>query len=196
MVVGLTGGIGSGKTTVLSMLESLGAKVFVADVEAKKIMNTDAHLKSEILNLFGDEAYENGQLNRKFIASAVFNNAQKLAALNALVHPKVKQAFLKFKAPFAHEIVIYEAAILFESGSAQLCDYIITVTATLQDRILRVMQRDTVTAEEIKSRMQHQLNDNVKVLKANFVIQNNKLTHTKHQVNTMYELLLKLKKII
>ena len=192
MVVGLTGGIGSGKTTVLNFFESLGAKVFIADVEAKKIMNSDQELKAQISKLFGKEAYINNVLNRKFIASEVFNNAEKLKALNALVHPKVRERFLEFKLKMAGKIIIYEAAILFESGGNFECDFVITVTADLNLRIERVMQRDGVTKEEIESRMQHQLNDDFKIKNSNFVIKNHQLKATETQVKTIFNILEKL----
>ncbi|WP_372746025.1 dephospho-CoA kinase [Lutibacter sp.] len=192
MVVGLTGGIGSGKTTVLNLFEALGAKVFIADVEAKKIMNSDQELKAQISKLFGKEAYINNVLNRKFIASEVFNNAEKLKALNALVHPKVRERFLEFKLKMAGKIIIYEAAILFESGGNFECDFVITVTADLNLRIERVMQRDGVTKEEIESRMQHQLNDDFKIKNSNFVIKNHQLKATETQVKTIFSILEKL----
>jgi dephospho-CoA kinase len=194
MVVGLTGGIGSGKTTVLQLFEKLGAKVFIADLEAKKLMNNSPELIIEITNLFGKEAYVNHQLNKKYIASKVFNNAEKLAELNALVHPMVSHHFLKFKEIHNFEVIIYEAAILFESGSDKLCDYIITVTAEVNERIKRVIKRDGVTKQDILNRMQHQLNDDYKVLKANFVIDNTNLNSTKAQVKTIFSLLQELKK--
>lgn len=194
MVVGLTGGIGSGKTTVLQMFENLGCKVFIADIEAKKLMNTDLELIQQIKDLFGVEAYVNGVLNRKYIASKVFNGGQKLALLNAIVHPKVRKHFLNFKAKFPSDIIIYEAAILFESGSDKLCDFIITVTADVDLRMERIMQRDEISKQEILDRMKHQLNDEFKILKANFVIKNNSINYTKLQVNTIYGILKELKK--
>lgn len=194
MVIGLTGGIGSGKTTVLHFFEELGVQVFIADIEAKKLMNCDVELISQIQQLFGAEAYRNGVLNRKFIASKVFNNANKLAALNALVHPKVRQHFIDFKSKFSKAIIIYEAAILFESGSHKLCDYIITVTADLNTRISRIMERDSVSKNEILDRMQHQLQDEFKIKNANFVIRNNNLKDTKIQVYALFTILKKLNK--
>ncbi|HKJ05955.1 MAG TPA: dephospho-CoA kinase, partial [Flavobacteriaceae bacterium] len=127
MIVGLTGGIGSGKTTVLKMFEALGAEIFIADVEAKKIMNTNVELKQQIINLLGKEAYKKNTLNNSYIASQVFENKDKLYALNQLVHPKVKNALITKAKKNQEQIIIYEAAILFESGSYKLCDYVITV---------------------------------------------------------------------
>lgn len=192
MVIGLTGGIGSGKTTVLQFFKELGAAVFIADIEAKKIMVEDAELKSQIKNLFGAEAYINNELNRKLIASVVFNDASKLKELNALVHPKIREYFNRFKATSTSKIIIYEAAILFESGSNEICDYVITVTANFEEKLERVMQRDSVTKEEILSRMQHQMDDESRIKKSSIVIKNNKLKDTKQQVVSVYEMLLNL----
>lgn len=191
-VVGLTGGIGSGKSTIISFFKELGAKAFIADVEAKKLMNTNVDLVKDITDLFGADAYKKGMLNRSFIADIVFNDSAKLAELNALVHPKVRDHFKKFIASTNAEIIIYEAAILFESGSDKLCDYIITVTADFDERIKRVMLRDQLDKESVLQRIQHQLNDEDKVLKSNFVIINNTLNSAKEQVKTIFDLLLKL----
>ena len=191
MIVGLTGGIGSGKTTVLNLFKDLGCNIYVADVEAKKIMNSNKELVQEITNLFGKEAYKNNILNKAYIAEIVFKNKAKLAELNALVHPKVREDFLNFVKKSTSKIIIYEAAILFESGSYKLCDFIITVTANLEDRIQRVIKRDGVTKSQIIDRIQNQLNDEEKIKKSDFVIVNNDLIFTKTQVLTVYNILLK-----
>ena len=191
-VIGLTGGIGSGKSTVLSFFKDLGVATFIADVEAKKIMNADASLIQDIIHLFGENAYEKGSLNRTFISQIVFNDSSKLAQLNALVHPKVKTHFSEFLSNTSAEIVMYEAAILFESGSYKQCDYIITVTADFEERVNRVMQRDGVDRLAVETRIKHQLGDEVKILKSDFVIHNNALEATKEQVKTIFEILLKL----
>lgn len=192
-VIGLTGGIGSGKSTVLNFFKEFGAATFVADVEAKKLMNTNVELISDITHLFGVKAYKNGDLNRSYISEIVFNDSNKLKKLNALVHPKVRAHFKNFVKNSKSDIVIYEAAILFESGSDKECDYIITVTANLEEKIKRVMLRDGVDKQSVEGRMQHQLNDDVKISKSDFVIENNELEATKFQVKTIFEILKKLK---
>ncbi len=194
MVVGLTGGIGSGKTTVLHFFEELGAKVFIADVEAKILMNTDEDLINDIKDLLGEEAYLNGELNKKYVAEKVFKDSKKLTLLNALVHPKVRNKFNKFKELNSSYLIIYEAAILFESGSDTLCDYIITVTSDLKSKIERITKRDGISEQEILNRMKHQYEDDFKIKKSNFVIQNNKLQHTRSQVNTIYNILKNIEK--
>lgn len=192
-VIGLTGGIGSGKSTVLNFFKEFGAATFVADVEAKKLMNTNVELISDITHLFGVKAYKNGDLNRSYISEIVFNDSNKLKKLNALVHPKVRAHFKNFVKNSKSDIVIYEAAILFESGSDKECDYIITVTANLEEKIKRVMLRDSIDRQSVESRMQHQLNDDVKISKSDFIIENNELEATKFQVKTIFEILKKLK---
>jgi dephospho-CoA kinase len=191
-IIGLTGGIGSGKSTVLKMFQKLGAITYIADVEAKKLMNTNEELKNEIIKLFGPKAYENNELNRQFISSIVFKNKEKLVALNNLVHPKVKEHFKNFTQKSKAKFVIYEAAILFESGSAKMCNYIITVTSKLDDRISRIKKRDGTEEIQILERIKNQSNDEFKVKKSNFVIKNNNLNATKQQVTTIFNLLLKL----
>ena len=191
MIIGLTGGIGSGKTTVLNMFKKLGFETYVADIKAKNLMNTNAALVQDITNLFGKEAYKNNELNKTYIAEIVFKDKKKLAALNALVHPKVREDFKNFVKKSPAKFIIYEAAILFESGSNKLCDFVITVTANLEDRIRRVKKRDGVTKSQVLDRIQHQLNDEEKIRKSHFVIVNNTLNTTEKQVLTVYNILLK-----
>lgn len=191
-IIGLTGGIGSGKSTVLNYFKELGAATFIADIEAKKLMNTNVELIKDITSLLGVNAYENGVLNRPFISEVIFNDSEKLEKLNALVHPKVREHFKTFIANTSSEIVIYEAAILFESGSNNLCDYIITVTADFEERIKRVVERDKSDKKAVMQRIKHQLNDEVKVFKSNFVITNNTFKSAQEQVKTIFDILQKL----
>ncbi len=191
-IIGLTGGIGSGKTTVLKMFKELGCATYVADIEAKKLMNSNKELVNQIKQLFGDEAYIENKLNTVYIAEIVFNDKVKLTALNALVHPVVRDDFKNFVNKSTSKIIIYEAAILFESGSDTLCDFIITVATDIDERIERIIKRDGVTKEQILERMQHQLNDETKVKKSDFVINNSDIFNTKEQVSTIYKILMKL----
>ena len=188
-IIGLTGGIGSGKSTVLNFFQELGASVYIADVEAKKLMNSDKDLIKNIKILFGDKAYENEELNRNYISSIVFNDQEKLKKLNELVHPKVREHFKRYIQKAKAELLIYEAAILFESGSDELCDVVITVTADLKDRIDRVVKRDGVSRQQVSDRIQHQLNDGMKIKKSHFVIKNKNLLETKTQVKTIFDLI-------
>lgn len=192
-IIGLTGGIGSGKSTVLALFKALGALTYIADVEAKKLMNTDEGLRNQIQKLFGEQAYQNEHLNSAYIASVVFNNKEKLNALNALVHPKVRENFQHFIKTQKADFVIYEAAILFESGSNQICDYVITVIADFEHKMKRIMKRDGVSEAQVLERMKSQSDDDFKIKKSDFVIRNNHLDATKNQVYTIFELLKKLK---
>ncbi|WP_374504799.1 dephospho-CoA kinase [Flavobacterium sp.] len=171
-IIGLTGGIGSGKTTLATYMKSLGIPVFIADEEAKKLMQS-AEVLRKIQAVFGEVVFKNGQLNRQELASIVFAKPEKLNQLNGIIHPVVKKQFKIWldqhqSAPF----VVYEAAILFESGSYQNCDAIITITAPLEDRIARVMQRDNSSREQVLNRINAQWTDAQRAAKSNFVIEN------------------------
>ncbi|HEY4194028.1 MAG TPA: dephospho-CoA kinase [Mucilaginibacter sp.] len=172
--IGITGNIGGGKTTVSKIFEVLGIPVFYADDAAKKVMVEDPILISALKKTFGGEAYfDNGALNRKHIASIVFNNETELAKLNTIVHPAVFRAFDHWvgqvkDAPY----VMKEAALLFESTSYKMCDHSIMVTAPLELRIARVMQRDGLTHDEVESRNTRQFPEEKKIQLANYVIRN------------------------
>lgn len=186
-VIGLTGGIGSGKTTVLKMFQKKGAAIYVADVEAKKLMTENEELKKEIIDLLGKSSYKNNQLNRKFIAKQVFENSEKLKKLNALVHPKVRQDFLSFLKKTTVDILVYEAAILFESGANTYCDFVVTVTANEEQRIQRVILRDKIDRNSVIRRIKNQISDEEKIKKSDFVIYNNNLLDTQKQVEEIIQ---------
>lgn len=171
--VGLTGGIGSGKTLVCSVLEKLGVAVYYADVEARNLMNNDSGLKSQIEEEFGKEAYRNGTLNREFLAGKVFADSVLLAKMNALVHPAVRMHYsewvgLQVNVPY----VVEEAAILFESGSDQFMDLSVLIYADEELRIQRVMQRDGTDREQVKRRMSMQISEEEKKKRADYLIYN------------------------
>jgi dephospho-CoA kinase len=187
--IGITGNIGGGKTTVSKVFEVLGIPVFYADNAAKKVMITDPVLMASLKEAFGDQAYFNdGTLNRKHIASIVFNDEAQLARLNSLVHPAVFRAFDSWadqitNAPY----VIKEAALLFESSSYKMCDYSIMVTAPLELRIKRVMERDGLTRDEVESRNAKQFSEEMKVKLADYVIRNDDTELVIPQVLTLHE---------
>ncbi|UQD56830.1 dephospho-CoA kinase [Flavobacterium sp. K5-23] len=188
-IIGLTGGIGSGKTTVANHFLSLGVPVYIADDQARKIMQTEA-VKNAIKNVFGVVVFDNDVLNREKLAGIVFNNPEKLALLNSIVHPAVKEHFEKWltkhkDTPF----IIYEAAILFESGGFKNCDYIITVTAPVELRIQRVMQRDNTTRELVLKRVNAQWDDEQRITKSDFVINNINPGITKEEVVKILKIL-------
>lgn len=172
--IGITGNIGSGKTTVSKIFEILGVPVFYADDAAKQVMVTDDILIDGLKEAFGDEAYfDDGSLNRKYIAGIVFNDAVQLAKLNSLVHPAVFRAFDNWAAEISGvPYILKEAALLFESTSYMACDKNIMVTAPLELRIKRVMQRDNLTRDEILRREARQFPEEKKAGMADFVIRN------------------------
>lgn len=190
MVVGLTGGMGSGKTTVANFFMELGVPVYIADTAGKELMNENAELRSKIISLFGERAYSNNVLDRKFIADQVFNSSEKLQKLNSLVHPAVEKDFQQWKSSQKSPYVIYEAAILFETGGYKKCDYVILVTAALDDRISRLQDRDQSSLEEIEARIQHQWSDEKKRKLSDFEIINTNLSTTKDQVRNLHKILI------
>ncbi len=193
-IVGLTGGIGSGKTTVANFFKELNVPVYIADNEAKKLMNVSKILKRKIKKVFGDEAYINDELNRPFIASKIFKDKSLLNKMNAIVHPKVGKHFLKWLEKQKHPYVIKEAAILFENDGYKDCDYIITVIADKHVRINRILERDNTTIQKINAIMQNQWKDEDRITLSDFVIVNNTLKNTKEQVFETHKKLLKLSK--
>lgn len=169
--IGLTGGLGSGKTTVSKIFASLGIPVFYADDIAKKIMNEDEVVKQEIINLFGKEAY-NEKLNRKHVAEVVFKNAFKLEQLNALIHPLTIAAANKWMEEQTAAYTIKEAALMFEAGASANLDYIIGVYAPQHLRINRVMKRSHFTREQVLERMNNQIDETIKMKLCDFIIIN------------------------
>jgi dephospho-CoA kinase len=192
--IGITGNIGGGKTTVSKVFEVLGIPVFYADAAAKKVMTADPELISNLKKTFGKAAYfDDGSLNREYIASVVFNDEKQLAKLNSMVHPAVFRAFDTWvsqvnDAPY----VMKEAALLFESSSYKMCDKTIMVTAPLELRIKRVVQRDKLTREEILKRNARQYSEEKKIELADFVIRNDDTELVIPQVLQLHEQFLSL----
>lgn len=188
-IIGLTGGIGSGKTTIANYFDSLGIPVFIADDEAKRLMQSSAILEA-IKTSFGDAIFENGQLNRQQLAAIVFSDPEKLSQLNNIIHPAVKKQFTIWLSQYqTAPFVIYEAAILFESGSYQNCDIIITITAPFEDRIARVMQRDSSSREQVVQRINAQWTDEQRISKSDFVIDNTDTDTAKQKINKILKIL-------
>jgi dephospho-CoA kinase len=188
-IIGLTGGIGSGKTMVAKYIESLGIPVYIADDEARELMTTNKVIEA-ISAAFGKEVEDNGTLNREKLAQIVFNNPEKLQKLNSIVHPEVKKHFDTWvekhkNSPF----VVKEAAILFESGSNKYCDAVITVTSPLETRLQRVMERDKTDKESVLKRIQNQWTDEQRIEKSDYVIHNLSVDATKKQVEEILKLL-------
>jgi len=172
--VGITGGIGSGKSTACKVFRTLGIPVFEADNVARQLINSDSEIRIQLIKLFGSAVYlPDETIDRKLLASIVFNNSSLLAQLNAVVHPVVKNAFdewcKKQEAPY----ILHEAAILFESGFYKMMDKTITVVTNEEERIQRVTKRDGTTPEMVKQRIQNQWTDKQRMNLADFVINNN-----------------------
>ena len=188
--IGITGGIGSGKTTVCKVFETLGIPVFYADTVAKNVMVNDVLLIEGVKSTFGNESYfEDGSLNNKHIAAIVFNNADELAKLNQLVHPAVFRAFDVWQSQISSAVpyVLKEAALLFESGSYKMCDKNVLVTAPLQTKIDRVMKRDGLTEAQVKARMDKQFSDEQKVSMADYFIENTENSSVILQVLNLHQ---------
>ena len=188
-IIGLTGGIGSGKTTVANYFKELGVPVYIADDAAKEVMQSEAILY-DIRKTFGDTIFDKGILIREKLASIVFTNSEKLQQLNAIVHPAVAQHFKTWLSNYQQSpFIIYESAILFESGGDQKCDKIITVTAPEAIRIERVIGRDSTTKEQVLQRINSQWTDAKRIEKSDFVIENTDFNETKAQIVKILKIL-------
>lgn len=189
--IGVTGGIGSGKTTVCRLFEALGIPVYDADTRAKALMTTNESLKRELVRAFGAAVYfADGLLNRAYLAELVFKNNENLQVLNRLVHPLVAQDALDWHTTQQNTpYTLREAALLIESGSYRQLDYLILVTAPLALRLERVMQRDNTTANEVQARMAKQLSDDEKRPFAQFFIENNGVLDLQAQVLSVHNAL-------
>lgn len=190
-IIGLTGGIGSGKTTIVRLFEAEGIPVYIADDEARKIMILPETIRL-VVNHFGQEVIVDNQLDRKKISKIVFNQPEKLKELNRIIHPLVKKHFDNWVSKQDSPFVIKEAAILFESGSYKYCNKIITVIASEETRIKRVMARDNCTREAVLDKIKNQWSDSQKTSKSDYIIENENLSEAKLQFK---EILKKLKDI-
>ncbi len=188
--IGLTGGIGSGKSTVAKVFETLGIPVYYADAEAKRLMNENSEIKEKLIKEFGEETYLNGQLNRKHLSSIVFNDSYKLDLLNSIVHPvtirDAEEWMHKQNSPYT----IKEAALLFESGSVVNLDKVIGVYAPAETRIMRVMKRDGVSKEEVMNRINNQMQEEIKMRLCDYIITNDEKHSVIEQVLALHQVFL------
>lgn len=189
--LGVTGGIGSGKTTVCRMLEELGARVFYADHEAKRILEEDAEARQEIVKAFGAKSYlPGGGLNRAFLAQTVFAEADKVERINAIVHPRVFKHFQEAVTQAREDgvpLMVKEAALIFESGGDRFLDAVVVVDAPKEERVKRVVERDDVGPEDVQARMGHQLPPEELRRRADYLIDNSgSLEKTRTQVEEVY----------
>ena len=185
--IGLTGGIGSGKSTIAKIFEVLGIPVYYADAANRRLVNEDPQIIKDIIHHFGEGSYTDGKLNRPYIASIVFNNPEKLALLNSLSHPATIEDANKWMKQQSSPYVIKEAALIFESGSAQDLDLVIGVYAPTALRIKRTMDRDKITQEEVKKRMERQINEELKMKLCDHVIINDEQQLVVLQVMALHQ---------
>jgi dephospho-coA kinase len=191
--VGLTGGIGSGKTTIANLFAlHFSIPIYIADTKAKELVANNKQLQQEIVALLGEEAFVEGRYNTAFVAQEVFSNKEKLDKLNAIIHPYVQQDFLQWKQSQQAPYVIKEAAILFESGSYRDCDFIIMVTAPLEERIKRVMLRDKIDKETVEKRIKNQWNDEKKIELSTFVIENREIDKNLDKIEIIHSKIVKM----
>ncbi|MCT4636523.1 MAG: dephospho-CoA kinase [Bacteroidales bacterium] len=193
IIAGLTGGIGSGKSTIADIFANLGAPVYNADFYAKWLLNNSEELKDKLTKAFGNDIYNNNQINRKHFASIIFSDKEKLALSNSIIHPVVFNHFNKWveSQPNGTKYVIKESAILYESGADKLTDVSITVVADKATRIERVCKRDNVSEELVIDRINNQMTDEERINLADMVIDNNNNKMIVNQVLEIHKQLIK-----
>ncbi len=195
ILIGVTGGIGSGKTTVCKMFETLGVPVYYADDRAKSLMTSNVDLVGKIKSVFGKNSYNvDATLNRKFIAEIIFNDKSKLAVINSLVHPKVREDFLKWAVMQDSKLVIQENALIFDNEYFNRFDYTIFVAAPQEVRIERVMKRDRVDRDKVLARIKNQKREEEKIEMVDSVIYNDDEHSLVKQVFEVYQKLLNFEK--
>ncbi len=190
MIVGLTGGIGSGKSTIAKLFKELGVPVYDSDKEAKNLMNTSKPIRDSLIKLLGKKAYKGKVLNRDYISSKVFKDDNLLSQLNAIVHPKVKKNFKDWCAEQDAPYVIQETALIFENKAQDNYDKIILVTAPVSVRIARVMDRDEVDESAVLDRIHNQLTDEEKSGMADYLVENIDLKKTSESIKQIHDQLL------
>ncbi len=190
IVVGITGGIGSGKTTVAKYFDKLGVPIYFADDEAKALMNRSKVIKRKLVALFGQNAYNIDGLNREFVANKIFSNQTLLAKMNAVVHPKVGSHFKRWLKKQNTPYILKEVAIIFENKLENQYDLIITVVADKEQRVKRVMARDNKTQDQVLNIINNQLPDKEKIKKSHFIIHNNSIEGLEPQVQEIHNKIL------
>ena len=189
--IGITGGIGSGKTTVADIFHVLGIPVYKSDDASKRLMVEDKDLKKNIIESFGEESYVNGILNRKYLAAQVFNDSKKIALLNSFVHPATINDARRWTEKQNSAYTIKEAALIFESGSDEFLDYVIGVKSPLSLRVERAMRRDNVARQQVEARMKLQMDEDEKMKRCDFIIINDEQQMLIPQVLLLHERFLK-----
>jgi len=193
IIIGLTGGIGSGKTTIAKEFMKLGVPVYFADKEAKELMQNSDQIKKQLIKEFGYEVYSNNTLNKELLAAIVFNNKSKLQIINNIIHPKVRKHFKEWIVKQNSTYVIQENAIIFENKKEEEFDKIILVITPSSVKIERVMKRDLVNKEKVIERMNNQLEDKAKLVRSDYVIKN----YNKHDIEKqVFNIHQKIKKLV
>lgn len=190
--IGLTGNIGSGKTTAAKYFKNLGVPVFIADDCAKELMNNDFHLKKLIIELLGTSAYKDGQLNKEFVSKKIFNNIKLLNLLNNLVHPRVNESFNKWCINQNSYYIVYEAALIFENNSQHLFDTIICIKTPVSSIHKRISKRDNYSKERVNKILKNQLSQNLKCSLSDFCIVNTTKEHLYNEILIIHNSILKI----
>lgn len=190
MIVGLTGGIGSGKTTVANFFKELGVPVYDSDKEARKLMRNSKKVKKAIIELLGKKAYRGKKLNKTYISDKIFNDKKLLQELNSIVHPAVRKHFLKWVKKQNAPYVVQETALIIENNSEEFYDKIVLVIAPKSKRIQRVSKRDDISENQVETRLRNQLNDDQKIPFSHYVIENTNLSKTQKRVEEVNKALL------
>ena len=189
MLIGITGGIGSWKTTVCQLLESFGFPVYYSDDRAKWLMENDLEVKNQLIDLFGEQTFQNNQLNRPFLAQQIFENPHKRSQINAIVHPAVALDFDRWMKEQKHDLIFKESALLFETGIYKQADWNVLITAPKEERIARVIARDRAKRSDVEARINAQMSDEEKIKLADFVIENNNQNNLSNEVKKLIKLL-------
>ncbi len=185
-IIGLTGGIGSGKTFVSQLFSEKNIPVYNTDDQAKILLNSPEVLQ-EVKKIFGEEVIVNNQVDKKRLSKIVFENKEQLTILNNIIHPRVKKHFTEWLSVQKSDFVLKESALIFEANIASGCEYVISVIAPIEERIRRVIQRDNVTREEVLARIDKQTTDSYKIKNSHFVIENDDRLATQNQVNQIWD---------
>ena len=187
--IGLTGGIGSGKSTVSKILLYHNIPVYDSDLKAKKLMNSSNELKEMIIKYFGKNSYQDNELNKSYISNIIFNNQIKIDKINSLVHPFVFRDFNNWKKNITSKYIIFESALIFETGSYKNNDFNILVVSDLNERIKRVIRRDRVKEKDVLVRIKNQWNDEKKIPLADYIFKNNSLMDNREKVIEMIKII-------
>ena len=184
-IIGLTGGIGSGKSTISKEFKSNSIPVYDSDTRAKILMNSSKDLKVKLIEFFGSSTYTNGFINKKYISNLIFNDSSALNKINSIVHPEVFDDFMNWKSRLNNDFVIYESALIFESGSYKSNDYNILVISDINKRIERVTKRDNVKKDDVLLKMNNQWPDQKKIPLADYVFENSSVNENRKLVSSL-----------